>query len=75
MCEIDTATGNFAPLTDADDETLRGGDEPLHEVDETAVVFDETADEDATSAAGADEQQPHADAALEGSERTRARSR
>ena len=72
LCEIDTATGNFAPLTDADDETLRGGDEPLHEVDETAVVFDETADEDATSAAGADEQQPHADAALEGSERTRA---
>ena len=47
-------------------------DEPLHEVDETAVVFDETADEDATSAAAEDERQPYADAALEGSERTRA---
>ena len=70
LCEIDTATGNFAPLTDADDETLRGGDEPLHEVDETAVVFDETADEDATSAAAADERQPYADAAPDGAKRT-----
>lgn len=70
LCEIDTATGNFAPLTDADDETLRGGDEPLHEVDETAVVFDETAATDEAIAAGADERQPCADAALEGSEQT-----
>ena len=62
---IDTATGNFDALTDADDE-------PLREVDETAVAFDETSAVDATRAAGADEQQPHADAALEGSERTRA---
>lgn len=65
LCEIDAATGNFEALTDADDESLRGGDESL-------PAFDETAAEDATNAAGADEQQPYADAALEGSERTRA---
>ena len=60
---IDAATGNFEALTDTDDETLR-------EVDETAVAFDETAAEDEASAAAADERQPCADAALEGSERT-----
>lgn len=60
---IDTATGNFDALTDADDE-------PLREVDETAVAFDETSAVDATRAAGADEQQPYADAAPDGSERT-----
>ena len=65
LCEIDAATGNFEALTDADDESLRGGDESL-------PAFDETAAEDATNAAGADEQQPDADAAREGSERTRA---
>ena len=64
LCAIDTATGNFDAMTDADDE-------PLCEVDETAVVFDETAAEDEAIAAGADERQPYADAALEGSERTR----
>ena len=52
------------------DESLRGGDEDLCEVDETAVAFDETAAADEASAAGADERQPYADAALEGSERT-----
>ena len=60
---IDAAAVDFEALTDTDDETLR-------EVDETAVAFDETSAVDATSAAGADERQPYADAALEGSERT-----
>ena len=69
---IDAAAVAFDAMTDVDDEalrevnemrpgdneeSLRGGDEPLHEVDETAA---------------ADERQPCADAALEGSERTRA---
>ena len=62
---IDAAAENFDAMTDADDE-------PLREVDETAVAFDETAAADEASAAGADERQPYADAALEGSERTRA---
>ena len=61
--EIDT-------MTDADDETLPADNEPLREVDETAVAFDETAAEDATIAAAADERQPYADAAPDGSERT-----
>ena len=56
LCEIDAPTETFEALTDTDDETLRGDDEPLREVDETA--------------AAADERQPYADAALEGSERT-----
>ena len=63
LCAIDAAAVDFEALTDSDDETLR-------EVDETAVAFDETSAVDATSAAGADERQPYADAALEGSERT-----
>ena len=90
---IDAAAVAFDAMTDADDESLRGGDEDLREVDETAVAFDaltdadneslrggdeplrevdETADEDEASAAAADERQPYADAALEGSERPRA---
>ena len=60
---IDAAAENFDAMTDADDE-------PLREVDETAVAFDETAAADEASAAAADERQPYADAALEGSERT-----
>ena len=79
LCAIDAAAVDFEALTDSDDETLRevdetlrGDDEPLREVDETAVAFDETSAVDATSAAGADERQPYADAALEGSERPRA---
>lgn len=52
------------------DESLRGGDEDLCEVDETAVAFDETAADDEAIAAGADERQPYADAALEGAEQT-----
>ena len=73
LCAIDTATGNFDALTDTDDE-------PLPEVNETQPGADkeslrggdETAAEDEESAAGTDERQPYADAALEGSERTRA---
>ncbi len=60
---IDESAGNFDALTDADDE-------PLREVDETAVAFAETAAEDATRAAAADERQPYADATPDGSERT-----
>ena len=76
LCAIDAAAVDFEALTDSDDETLRevdetlrGDDEPLREVDETAVAFDETSAVDATRAAGADEQQPYADAAPDGSER------
>ena len=61
--EVDETAVAFDALTDADNELLRGGDEPLHEVDETAAA-------DEASAAGADERQPYADAALEGSEQT-----
>ena len=60
---IDAAAENFDAMTDADNESLR-------EVDETAVAFDETAAEDEASAAAADERQPYADAAPDGSERT-----
>ena len=53
------------------DETRPADDEEaLREVDETAVAFDETAAEDEVGVAGADERQPYADAALEGSEQT-----
>ena len=62
---INTAAVAFDAVTDADDESLR-------EVNETVVAFDETSAEDATRAAAEDERQPCADAALEGSERTRA---
>lgn len=70
--EIDESAASLDESLRGDDETLPADDEPLCEVDETAVVFDETSAEDATSVAGADERQPYADAALEGSERTRA---
>ena len=69
---IDAAAENFDALTDTDDETQPADEEPLREVDETAVAFDETAVADEASAAANDERQPCADAALEGSERTRA---
>ena len=62
---IDTAAVGFDAMTDADDE-------PLREVNETRPADDETAAADEAIAAGADERQPCADAALEGSERTRA---
>ena len=54
------------------DKSQCGGDETLREVDETQPADDETAADDEASAAANDERQPHADAALEGSERTRA---
>ena len=56
----------------ASDETLREVNETLREVDETQPADDETAADDEAIAAVADERQPYADAALEGSERTRA---
>ena len=62
--EVDETAVAFDALTDADNESLRGGDEPLREVDETAAA-------DEANAAGADERQPYADTALEGSEPTR----
>ena len=56
---IDAAVVAFDAMTDADDEeSQRGGDE--------------TAADDEASVAAADERQPYADAALEGSERPRA---
>ena len=70
LCAIDTAAVDFEALTDTDEASLRGSDEDLREVDETAVPFDETAAENATRAAAEDERQPYADAALEGAERT-----
>ena len=86
LCEIDAAAVDFDAMTDTDDESLREvnetlrevdktqptADEALREVDETQPDDDETAAEDEANAAGADERQPYADAALEGSERTRA---
>ncbi len=76
---IDTATVPFDAMTDADDEALREANETLREVDKTRSSADkesrcggdETAADDEASAAAADERQPYADAALEGSERTR----
>jgi len=63
LCAIDAAAVDFDALTDTDDESLR-------EVDETAVAFDETAGDDEAIAAVADERQPYADAAPDGSEQT-----
>lgn len=54
------------------DETQPSAEEALREVDETQPDDDETAVADEACAAAADERQPYADAALEGSERTRA---
>lgn len=63
LCEIDTAAETFDPLTDTNNESLRGGDESL-------PAFAETAAEDEANAAGADEQQPYADATPDESEQT-----
>lgn len=77
---IDAAAVGFDAMTDTDDEalhevnemrpgdneeSLRGGDEPLREVDETVA-------DDEANAAAADERQPDADAAPDESERPRA---
>lgn len=77
---IDAAAVGFDAMTDADDEALREVNETRHEVDKTQPGADkeslrggdETAAADEAIAAAADERQPCADAALEGSERTRA---
>lgn len=75
---IDAAAVGFDAMTDTDDEalhevnemrpgdneeSLRGGDEPLREVDETVA-------DDEANAAGADERQPYAAAAPDESEQT-----
>lgn len=52
---IDAAAVAFDAMTDADDESLRGGDEDLREVDETAVAFDALTDADNESLRGGDE--------------------
>ena len=65
LCEIDTAAETFDPLTDTNNESLRGGDESL-------PAFAETAAADEAIAAAADERQPYADAAPDGAKRTRA---
>lgn len=76
---IDAAAVPFDAMTPTDEEALREANETRREVDETQPSADkeslrggdETAAADEASAAGADERQPYADAALEGSERTR----
>ena len=79
LCEIDAAAVDFDAMTDTDDESLRevnetrtAADEDLRTIDAAAVAFDETAAEDEAIAAAEDERQPYADAAPDGSERTRA---
>ena len=75
---INTAAVAFDAVTDADDEALREVNETRREVDETRSGADheslrggdETAAADEASAAGADERQPYADAAPDGSEQT-----
>lgn len=70
---IDAAAVAFDALTDADDEALREVNETRPGADhESLRGGDETAAADEAIAAGADERQPYADAALEGSERPRA---
>ena len=77
---IDESQRGGDEMQPAADETLREVDESQREVDETRPGADheslrggdETAAADEAIAAGADERQPYADAALEGSERPRA---
>ena len=69
---IDAATVSFDAMTDADDEALREVNETQPSADKESLRGgDETAADDEAIAAAADERQPYADAALEGSERTR----
>ena len=68
---IDAAAVPFDAMTDADDEALREANETRSDTDhESQRGGDETAADDEASAASADERQPYADAALEGSEQT-----
>ena len=77
---IDAAAVPFDAMTPTDEEALREANETRREVDETQPGADkeslrggdETAAADEAIAAGADERQPYADAALEGAEQTRA---
>ena len=69
---IDAAAVGFDAMTDTDDEALREVNETQPDADhESLRGGDETTAADEAIAAGADERQPCADAALEGSERTR----
>lgn len=56
----------------ADDEALREVNETQREANETRPADDEESRRGGDETAAADERQPYADAALEGSERTRA---
>ena len=70
---IDAAAVAFDKTSDEDDEALREVNEMRPGADhESLRGGDETAADDEAIAAGADERQPYADAALEGAERTRA---
>ena len=69
---IDTAVVGFDAMTDADDEALREVNETQREANETRPADDEESRRGGDETAAADERQPYADAALEGSERTRA---
>ena len=72
LCTIDAAAVGFDAMTDADDEALREVNETRREVDETQPADDEESRRGGDEMQPADERQPCADAALEGSERTRA---
>ena len=70
---IDAAAVAFDAMTDADDEALHEVNETQPGADKESLCGgDETAAADEESAAGTDERQPYADAAPDGSERTRA---
>ena len=69
---IDAATVAFDAMTDTDDEDLHEVNETQCGGEETAAADEALREVDEASAAGADERQPYADAALEGSERPRA---
>ena len=69
---IDAAAVCFDAMTDADDEALREVNETRREVDETRSDTDHESRCGGDETAAADERQPYADAAPDGSERTRA---
>ena len=68
LCAIDTATGNFEALTDADDgtrcevdETLPADDDSLCEIDAPTETFDAITDADDETLREVDEMRPTAD--------------
>ena len=69
---IDAAAVPFDAMTDTDDEDLHEVNETQCGGEETAAADEALREVDEAIAAGADERQPYADAALEGSERPRA---